>query len=51
MLPNNNRYGRFFMQLVRPGEGTEDTRRVATKSELGEINWSLVKRLADARLV
>lgn len=41
----------IFMQLVRPGEGMEDTRRVATKSELGEINWSLVKHLADARLV
>ncbi|MHC5731329.1 MAG: nSTAND1 domain-containing NTPase, partial [Nostoc sp.] len=39
------------MQLVRPGEGTEDTRRVATKAELGEENWSLVQDLADARLV
>ncbi|MBD2214697.1 pentapeptide repeat-containing protein [Nostoc linckia FACHB-104] len=42
---------RIFMQLVRPGEGTEDTRRVATKAELGEENWSLVQDLADARLV
>ncbi len=41
----------IFMQLVRPGEGMEDTRRVATKSELGEISWSLVKHLADARLI
>ncbi|MHC5673260.1 nSTAND1 domain-containing NTPase [Nostoc sp.] len=41
----------IFMQLVRPGEGTEDTRRVATKAELGEENWSLVQDLADARLV
>ena len=42
---------RIFIQLVRPGEGTEDTRRVAIKEELGEQNWSLVKQLADARLV
>ncbi|HLP90796.1 MAG TPA: WD40 repeat domain-containing protein [Nostocaceae cyanobacterium] len=42
---------RIFIQLVHPGEGTEDTRRVATKSELGEAKWSLVKILADARLV
>nr|WP_100898695.1 pentapeptide repeat-containing protein [Nostoc flagelliforme] len=42
---------RIFMQLVRPGEGTEDTRRVATKAELGEENWSLAQSLADARLV
>ncbi|RAM48838.1 MAG: hypothetical protein C6Y22_25810, partial [Hapalosiphonaceae cyanobacterium JJU2] len=42
---------RIFMQLVRPGEGTEDTRRVATKAEIGEENWSLVQHLADARLV
>ncbi len=40
---------RIFIQLVRPGEGTEDTRRVATKAELGEENWSLVQDLADAR--
>lgn len=42
---------RIFIQLVRPGEGTEDTRRIAIKGELGEQNWSLVKQLADARLV
>ncbi len=41
----------IFIQLVRPGEGTEDTRRIAIKGELGEENWSLVKQLADARLV
>jgi uncharacterized protein YjbI with pentapeptide repeats len=40
---------RIFLQLVRPGEGTEDTRRVATRGEVG--NWDLVTRLADARLV
>ncbi|MEH2114419.1 MAG: WD40 repeat domain-containing protein [Nostoc sp.] len=42
---------RIFIQLVRPGEGTEDTRRVAMKAELGEQSWNLVKQLADARLV
>jgi len=39
-----------FVQLVRPGEGTEDTRRVAARSELGEVNWALVQHLADQRL-
>jgi DNA-binding SARP family transcriptional activator len=27
-----------FVQLVRPGEGTEDTRRLATRAEVGEEN-------------
>lgn len=40
---------RIFLQLVSPGEGTEDTRRVATRGEVE--NWELVTRLADARLV
>jgi hypothetical protein len=42
---------KIFIQLVQPGEGTEDTRRLATKTELGEGNWDLVQELADARLV
>jgi DNA-binding SARP family transcriptional activator len=42
---------RIFVQLVQPGEGTEDTRRVATRAELGEENWALVQHLADRRLV
>lgn len=42
---------RLFIQLVRPGEGTEDTRRRASRSELGEASWTLARRLADARLV
>ncbi|MEH2306098.1 WD40 repeat domain-containing protein [Nostoc sp.] len=42
---------RIFIQLVHPGEGTEDTRRLATKAELGEASWELVKQLADNRLV
>ncbi|WP_242037993.1 hypothetical protein [Tolypothrix sp. FACHB-123] len=42
---------RIFIQLVHPGEGTQDTRRLATKAELSEASWGLVKHLADARLV
>lgn len=42
---------KVFIQLVTPGEGTEDTRRVAHRTELGEESWQLVQQLADARLV
>jgi WD40 repeat protein len=48
---DRERVRRIFIQLVRPGEGAEDTRRIAIEAELGEQNWSLVKQLADARLV
>ena len=44
----------IFIQLVRPGEGTEDTRRQANRVELGEENWNLIIEkggLADSRLV
>jgi hypothetical protein len=42
----------IFIQLVLPGEGTENTRRVATKTELGEDNWNFVTtELAGSRLV
>ncbi|MBZ8180312.1 nSTAND1 domain-containing NTPase [Oscillatoria salina] len=41
----------IFIQLVRPGEGTADTRRLATRTQLGENSTDLVMRLADARLV
>jgi WD40 repeat protein/class 3 adenylate cyclase len=40
-----------LVQLVQPGEGTEDTRRIAGKEELGEESWDLIQRLADRRLV
>ena len=33
---------RVFVQLVRPGEGTEDTRRLAPRAELGD-DWQLVR--------
>ncbi len=42
---------RIFVQLVRPGEGTEDTRRMATRAELMDENWELVRILADKRLI
>ncbi|MFN2188768.1 MAG: adenylate/guanylate cyclase domain-containing protein, partial [Candidatus Promineifilaceae bacterium] len=42
---------RLFVQLVQPGEGTEDTRRVASRTELRKDQWSLVQHLADRRLV
>jgi WD40 repeat protein len=48
---NQERVRRIFIQLVRPGEGAEYTRRIATKAELGEQNWPLVKQLADVRLL
>ena len=41
----------IFTQLVRPGEGTEDTRQVGTKEQIGEQNWFLVSQLATKRLV
>jgi WD40 repeat protein/DNA-binding SARP family transcriptional activator len=42
---------RVFVQLVQPGQGTEDTRRTGSKSELGETRWKLIQHLADKRLV
>jgi WD40 repeat protein/DNA-binding SARP family transcriptional activator/energy-coupling factor transporter ATP-binding protein EcfA2 len=42
---------RIFVQLVQPGRGTEDTRRVATRVELGRENWPLVQQLANTRLI
>jgi len=42
---------RIFIQLVHPGEGTPDTRRIATRQDAGEENWDLVTHLANKRLV
>lgn len=42
---------RVFIQLVQLGEGTEDTRKLATSEEVGRDNWDLVTHLADKRLV
>ncbi len=40
-----------FVQLVRPGMGTADTRRLATREEVGAKNWGLVQQLAGERLL
>jgi hypothetical protein len=45
------RVGNIFRRLVHPGEGTGDTRRIATRAEVEEENWPLVARLANERLV
>ena len=42
---------RVFLQLVRPGQGAEDTRRRALLKELGEGSRSVVQRLTDERLL
>ncbi|WP_204008165.1 nSTAND1 domain-containing NTPase [Virgisporangium aurantiacum] len=42
---------RLFGQLVRPGEGTQPTRRMARREELDASLWPLAQRLAAARLV
>ncbi|MGH8910074.1 MAG: trypsin-like peptidase domain-containing protein, partial [Egibacteraceae bacterium] len=43
--------GRLFVQLVRPGEATEPTRRVARRGELDVLLWPVAQRLAIMRLV
>ena len=48
---DQRRVQQIFLRLVRPGEGEADTRRRATSTELGEEAQSLVKTLADERLV
>jgi WD40 repeat protein/class 3 adenylate cyclase len=42
---------RTLVQLVQPGEGTEDTRRIANRQELGDASWQLIQHMADRRLV
>lgn len=49
--PQKEQTRRVFMQLVRPGIGTEDTRRLAYRLEFGDESWQLVQKLADSRLV
>lgn len=45
------RMPKIFTQLVQLGEGSETTRRIATKDEVRPENWDLVSYLADAGLV
>jgi hypothetical protein len=40
-------FQRLFTRLVTPGEGQEDTRRIAERRELGNKEWSLAQRLAS----
>ena len=46
-----NRISVIFMQLISPGEGTEDTRRIALRRDIAVEDWKLVTQLADKRLV
>jgi WD40 repeat protein len=48
---DQQRMQRIMMQLVQPGIGTDSSRRLATRDEVGEANWDLVSHLASARLV
>ena len=41
---------RLFLQLIQPGQGTQDTRRVAKIADLGN-DETLLTHLADARLI
>jgi hypothetical protein len=45
------RVGHVLVRMVRPDEGTEDTRQVATRDQVRPENWPLVTRLANNRLV
>ena len=42
---------RIFLHVVRAGETGEDTRRRATRSEIGSAAMHVVKKLADERLL
>jgi formylglycine-generating enzyme required for sulfatase activity len=42
---------RIFVQLVKPGEGAEDTRRRATYAELGEAAHPIALELTKGRLI
>ena len=48
---DQDRTRRVFGQLVRLGEATEDTRRVAARAELAAEEWALVSHLAGKRLL
>ena len=41
----------LVVQLVRPGDATDDTSRRVTRPVVGEKNWRLAQKLADARLL
>ncbi len=41
----------ILLQMVQPGNGIADTRRMARRSEIGEEDWKLVSWLSYKRLV
>jgi hypothetical protein len=41
----------IFLKLVRPGQGTEDTRQVANLKQIRAEDRTLITRLADKRLI
>src|SRR5262249_20694006 len=42
---------RMLIRLVRPGEGTEDTRRRAALEDFDPAAWRVVEQMADERLL
>ncbi|MBD3887006.1 CHAT domain-containing protein [Phormidium tenue FACHB-886] len=48
---DRDRVQRIFLQLVQPGVGTDASRRLATRDEVGVNNWDLVSHLASTRLI
>ncbi|MEM8861284.1 MAG: hypothetical protein AAGD96_23400, partial [Chloroflexota bacterium] len=51
LTDEEKRQARFlFTQLVQPGRGTIDTRRIASKAELGETLWALAQKFAQEEL-
>ena len=40
-----------LVQMVYPGENREDSRRWVSRQEIGNSNWSIVRQLAEDRLV
>jgi WD40 repeat protein/DNA-binding SARP family transcriptional activator len=48
---NQHSARQVLTQLVQPGHGTEDTRRIARRSDFRNQGWDLVQLLADKRLV
>ncbi|MEB3279313.1 MAG: CHAT domain-containing protein [Lyngbya sp.] len=50
-LTDKERTQRVFLQLVKPGEGTDFSRRIANRDEIHSENWDIVSHLASARLL
>ncbi|MGF1524850.1 MAG: CHAT domain-containing protein [Leptolyngbyaceae cyanobacterium] len=48
---DQQRAQRIFIQLVQPGTGTDDSRRLATRDDVQSKNWDLVTHLASCRLM